>query len=248
MGFLKKYFSSWVLKHVIRVIDAPTISKHGKLYEIWVIVKLEDDAQCDLPNGIYIWHDSLFLLHWTCVHASRLMSTFGPLSLWTTYIAWIWLGLSLVSLESIERVLTHLKDVVPLLLEDVPLLLGSLHPLGEDMPPFEDDVALGRLNVAPFGENISLWSPYTCLLDIIWDSRPLLGDHVPHMWLWTCIYGRCYSICTLLLHFENNVEGLLTRPLLCHGYFMYYGLIFRDCNGINAYLYCFNEKGARCLI
>jgi hypothetical protein len=74
-GFLGKYFSSQVLAHVIGDNDNHLIPKIGKLF-----VKFEDDAYCDLPNGIYICHDSPRMLHWNFVHAFELMDKLGHLS------------------------------------------------------------------------------------------------------------------------------------------------------------------------
>jgi hypothetical protein len=169
-------------------------------------------------NGI-VYMPSDLRLHWV---------TWAPL--WTMHFAWTWLGYEPCSFGGLSRGhIAHFIKDVPLIMEDVGFSFRMSHfvrwpsTLGEDVTPFLGDIApfgdkftLGWWNIAPFGGG-SLWSPYTYLFTPFEWVIHLWRPHVPHEWLWACIYGGCLTFLSILPHLGSIIGGLLTYPLLYHG-------------------------------
>jgi hypothetical protein len=52
----------------------------------------------------------------------------------------------------------------------------------------------------------------------------------------------------VLHHLGSIIGGLLTHPILYHGYFMYFYLIFRPCKEIKVFLYLPRIKDRKILL
>lgn len=160
-------------------------------------MKYEDAASCDLPSGIYIWHQSPFLLHLDCVHAYRLMNALGYFTpLLDDIICMTVIGITYTLGGGCPTILGRSFHFLWRMLGFLMMWNSCWVDMAHywwDISPFGDDMSLGWWNVAPFGGNTSLLSTYILFLC----ETSTLGDH---MWLGACIYGGYLLLWAHLIH------------------------------------------------